>query len=85
MQNMAASKHGTKQTWQNDYPFFCSKTYLWMRKYNIVVIGFSSNFENEMCYLVPLSVHEKEKCLKEIQVEFWCFIEVLKIFLLMFS
>jgi hypothetical protein len=34
------------------------KMYLWMMKYNIVVITFSFDFEGEMSYLVPLFVHE---------------------------
>jgi hypothetical protein len=39
--------------------FFGSKIYLWMGKYNIVVIVFSLNFAGEMNCLIPLCVHEK--------------------------
>jgi len=33
--------------------------YLWMMKYNIVVIVFNFDFEGEMSCLFPLFVHEK--------------------------
>jgi hypothetical protein len=55
MQNAVARKGGKMIT-----HFFCSKTYLWMKKYDIVVIVFSSDFEGEMNFFVPLCVHEKE-------------------------
>jgi len=52
--HMVARKHGKMIT-----HFFCSKIYLWMRKYNIVVIVFSFDFEGEMNYSLPLCVHER--------------------------
>jgi hypothetical protein len=52
--HMVARKHGKMIT-----HFFCSKIYVWMRKYNIVVIVFSFDFEGEMNYLLPLCVHER--------------------------
>jgi hypothetical protein len=36
---------------------FGSDIYLWMKKYNIVVIIFNFDFEGEMNYFVPLCVH----------------------------
>jgi hypothetical protein len=36
--------------------FFCSNTYIWMRKFNIVV---NFDFEGEMNHLIPLCVHER--------------------------
>jgi hypothetical protein len=38
---------------------FDSKNYLWMGKYNIVVIVFNLNFEGEMNCIIPLCVHER--------------------------
>jgi hypothetical protein len=35
-----------------------------MRKYNIIGIVFSFDFEGKMNYLVPLCVHERECALK---------------------
>jgi len=55
MQNVVTSKHDKLIT-----HCFGSKTYLWMRKYNIIVIIFSSDFKGEMNCLVPLCVHERE-------------------------
>jgi hypothetical protein len=40
--------------------FFCSKTYLWMRKSNIVIIIFNFHFEGEMRCLVIVCAHERE-------------------------
>jgi hypothetical protein len=48
MQNVIARKLGKMIT-----HFFGSKTYIWMRKYNIVVIVFNFDFEGEMNYFVP--------------------------------
>jgi hypothetical protein len=51
---------------------FGSKTYLWMKKYNIVVIVFSFNFEGEMNFNSIMCIWKK-MCLKEIWIHFWCF------------
>jgi len=40
-----------------------------MRKYNIVVIVFNFDFEGEMNYLIPLSVHEKKCVLKRYETK----------------
>jgi hypothetical protein len=40
-----------------------------MRKYNIVVIVFSFDFEGEMKYLVPLCVHERKYVLKRYETK----------------
>jgi hypothetical protein len=57
--------------------FFGSKTYIWMKKYNIVVIIFNSNFESEMKILIPLCVHERKCAWKKYETKklqsFWPF------------
>jgi hypothetical protein len=54
MQNVVAKK--MKKWWPI---IFGLKVYLWMKKYNIVVIVFNSDFEGEMNCLIPLCVHER--------------------------
>jgi hypothetical protein len=49
--------------------YFGSKFYFWMKKYNIVVIVFSFDFEGKMNYLIPLCVHEKECALKKYETK----------------
>ncbi len=67
------AKCGRIKLWRNDYSlFFGSNLYLWMRKHNIVVIFLRFDFEGEMCRIMCT---RKRMCLKEIWVEFWCFIE----------
>ncbi len=42
-----------------------------MRKYNnIVVIVCNSNFESEMCCLIPVCVHERECAFKKYELNF---------------
>jgi hypothetical protein len=67
MQNVRAKNYGKIIT-----HFFGSNLYLWMKKHSIVVIVFNSDFEGEMCRIMCTW---KRMCLKEIWVEFWCFIE----------
>ncbi len=55
MQNAMAKKHGKMIT-----HCFCSKIYLWMGKYNVVIIVFNFDFEGEMNFFVPLCVHARE-------------------------
>jgi hypothetical protein len=37
---------------------FGSKTYIWTKKYNSVVIAFNFDFEGEMNYLIPLCMKD---------------------------
>jgi hypothetical protein len=55
MQNAIVRKCGKMIT----HCFFFKK-YLWMKKCDIVVNVFNSNFEGEMNFFVPLCVHERE-------------------------
>jgi hypothetical protein len=59
---MVARKRGEMIT-----HFFGSKNYLWLKKYNIVVIIFSFYFEGKMNHLVPLCVHERKFALKNMK------------------
>jgi hypothetical protein len=61
---MATRKHGKMIT-----HCFWFKKKIWMKKYNIVVIVFSFDFEGEMNYLVPLGVHERECVLKRYETK----------------
>jgi hypothetical protein len=54
------AKCGSKKTCKMITHFFVQICF-WMKKYNIVVIIFNSDFEGEMNVFVPLCVHEK-KC-----------------------
>jgi len=53
---------------------FGSKTYLWMRKYKIVVIFFSFDFEGEMNYSIPLCVNVLERNLSLILMFHWSWV-----------
>jgi hypothetical protein len=54
------AKCGNKKMWQTNYPFFYSKSFTKMNKYNIVVIVFRFDFQGQMHSLPPLCVHEQE-------------------------
>ncbi len=65
------AKCGSKKIGKMVPIVFGSKTYIWMRKYKIVVIVFSFDFEGEMNCLIPLCVHEK-KCITNIHASWVC-------------